>query len=221
MYVTGTSSQQKNYSTDSKAGGTVEETANFITETTAGKGVPFICDHSDDEQVKALFNTIRRDEGRLDVLINNAFRIPPTGAKGLFKSFWEEGSIKAWDAMHSVGLRSHYVASAMAVPLMLESPPCPNGNAPMIGMISSFGGLTYTFNVAYGVGKAGVDRLAKDMAQELKNKGITVCSFWPGVVMTVSIATSCLSYNILANLYSYQFSIPSPYLCCKISTTMP
>ena len=137
--------------------------------------------------MKALFDKIKVDQGRLDILINNAFRIPPSGPDSLFNNFWEDGGIDAWDAMHSVGLRSHYVASCYAVPLMLESSPNKNGNGPLIGMIGSFGGLTYTFNVAYGVGKAGVDRMAKDMAQELRKKGITVCSFWPGVVMTVSL----------------------------------
>jgi dehydrogenase/reductase SDR family protein 1 len=55
-------------------------------------------------------------------------------------------------------------------------------------MISSFGGTCYTFNVAYGVGKAGVDRLAKDMALVLKDKGIVVQSIYPGVVMTERMA---------------------------------
>ena len=185
VYVTGTSSSEKKYTTDEKAGGTVEDTASFINSETCGTGIPFICDHSKDEEVKSLFDIIRQDQGRLDILINNAFRIPEGGPDALFSDFWEDGGIEAWDAMHSVGLRSHYVASSYAVPLMLDSSPNSNGHSPMIGMISSFGGLTYTFNVAYGVGKAGVDRMAKDMAQELRKKGITVCSFWPGVVMTV------------------------------------
>eukprot|EP00961_Rhodomonas_salina_P133332 1793671-Rhodomonas_salina.2 len=71
--------------------------------------------------------------------------------------------------MHTVGLRSHYVASSRAVPIMLRNPPTANPSPPpLIAMISSFGGITYTFNVAYGAGKAAVDRLAKDMAVELK-----------------------------------------------------
>jgi dehydrogenase/reductase SDR family protein 1 len=55
---------------------------------------------------------------------------------------------------------------------------------PFIAMISSFGGITYTFNLPYGVGKAAVDRLAKDMAVELLAEDICVTSFWPGVVRT-------------------------------------
>ena len=46
------------------------------------------------------------------------------------------------------------------------------GEAPLICLVSSFGGKAYTFNVAYGVGKAAVDRLASDMAFQLKPHGV-------------------------------------------------
>ena len=50
--------------------------------------------------------------------------------------------------------------------------------------ISSFGGLKYLFNVAYGVGKCAVDRMAADCAVELKSKNVTMISLWPGPVKT-------------------------------------
>ena len=66
---------------------------------------------------------------------------------------------------------------------------------PLIVLISSFGGKSYTFNVAYGVGKAAIDRLAKDMAVQFKatfasdpgsrNRcGVDTVSLYPGVVKT-------------------------------------
>lgn len=58
----------------------------------------------------------------------------------------------------------------------------------MIVHISSFGGVSYSFNVAYGVGKAGVDRMAKDMHRELKPYGIPCISLYPGVVRTERMA---------------------------------
>jgi dehydrogenase/reductase SDR family protein 1 len=57
----------------------------------------------------------------------------------------------------------------------------------LIVNISSFAGMGYVFNVAYGVGKAAVDRMAQDMAVELKPHGITCVSLWPGVVRTEQI----------------------------------
>jgi dehydrogenase/reductase SDR family protein 1 len=58
------------------------------------------------------------------------------------------------------------------------------GTSPLIVHISSFGGVSYSFNVAYGVGKAGVDRMAADMHIELKSLGISCLSLYPGVVRT-------------------------------------
>mmetsp|Transcript_2312 Transcript_2312/g.3252 ORF Transcript_2312/g.3252 Transcript_2312/m.3252 type:complete len:346 (+) Transcript_2312:220-1257(+) len=200
VYVTGTSSSSSNntnktqnsgkFVTNEDVGGpgTIEDTASEVTSV-GGRGIPVYCDHSNDEQVSALFDRIRVEEGRLDLLVNNAFRVPPGGAKGLFGKFWEEGGIEIWDSVHTVGLRSHYVASAKAIPLMMANSPSSMGNMPrpMIAMVSSFGGLCYTFNVAYGVGKGGVDRLAKDMAVELGDK-IGVTSLYPGVVLTERMA---------------------------------
>ena len=85
--------------------------------------------------------------------------------------------------MHGVGLRSHYIASKEAVQVMIKTKKL-HKTTPKIFMISSFGGVSYTFNVAYGVAKCAVDRLAKDISVELKPEGIATASLWPGVVLT-------------------------------------
>lgn len=51
-------------------------------------------------------------------------------------------------------------------------------------LISSFGGKSYTFNVAYGVGKAGADRLASDMSYQLSKHGVDTVALYPGLVRT-------------------------------------
>jgi dehydrogenase/reductase SDR family member 1 len=133
-----------------------------------------------------LFQQVEREQGRLDILVNNAFCIPSSSEespKALFGKFWEQ-ELDVWDSVHNVGLRSHYVASCYAIPLLLKSRSTSRLPRPFIAMISSFGGLTYTFNVAYGVAKAAVDRLVKDMAYELADYDLCVTSFWPGVVLT-------------------------------------
>jgi len=197
VYVTGTStsspttspttsSSSSRYTTNEEVGGpgTIEETAHEISQF-GGKGIAVVCDHSNDEQVQKLFDQIDNNEGRLDILINNAFRVP--AGKVLDGDFWTQGA-DVWDAMHTIGLRSHYIATCFAIPIMKRNPrfiDTKKGiSRPFIGMVSSFGGLMYTFNVAYGVGKAAVDRLVKDMSVELEKENIAVCSFWPGIVMT-------------------------------------
>lgn len=197
VYVTGTSTSKKKapstserYATSPEVGGpgTIEETAREITRA-GGRGIALYCNHAMDEDVETVMDRIAADYGRLDILVNNCFRLPPGGAQRLYNKFWEEGSIEVWDTLHTIGLRSHFIATVKAMPLLLQSasqktPSSPYLPRPLIAMISSFGGLSYTFNVPYGVGKAAVDRLAKDMAVELTPQNICVTSFWPGIVST-------------------------------------
>ena len=135
--------------------GTVGQTAAEIDEL-GGKGIAVACDHHDDAAVLKVFERVREEQGRLDILVNNVFSAPDL-APWLGKNFWEL-PIEAWDQCIDIGVRSHYVASAFAVPLMLETGPG------LIANISSPGAVAYSHNVAYGVGKAAVDRLSHDMA---------------------------------------------------------
>ena len=62
----------------------------------------------------------------------------------------------------------------------------------LIVNVSSPGGLRYLFNVAYGVGKAGVDRMAADCAVELKRHNVAMVSLWPGPVKTEYVEKTIL-----------------------------
>jgi dehydrogenase/reductase SDR family protein 1 len=158
--------------------GSLDETMDEITAA-GGRGIPIQCDHADDEAIKAVFDRIKRDFGRLDVLVNNVFGAPNVMPVNV--PFWEL-PVSVWDMMHDVGLRSHFIASRLAVPLML---PQKRG---LIVNTSSGGGIRYTFNVAFGVQKSGVDRLARDMAHELKPYGIAAISIWPGFIKSEKLA---------------------------------
>ncbi|CAM9805137.1 unnamed protein product [Chrysoparadoxa australica] len=167
----------------STQGLTLEGTIKEIQEA-GGQAVGIACDHAVDSQVKAVVERVEKEEGRLDLLVNNAFQLTtPDGAAGLLnQKFYEQGAA-GWDEVHTVGLRSHYMASCYAVPLMIKTAST-SGSTPLIAHISSFGGLTYTFNVAYVSALCAVDRLANDMAIELEEDNVACVSVWPGVVMT-------------------------------------
>ena len=154
--------------------GTIGATADEVTAL-GGKGVAVACDHRDDDQVKALFERVADEQNGLDILVNNAFLIPPELTAG--KPFWEN-PISNWDDMVGVGTRSAYVASIFAMPLLFAG-----GNG-LIANISSSGAAEYAWHVAYGVGKAALDRFTSDAAHELKKHGIAVVSMWPGLVKT-------------------------------------
>ncbi len=154
--------------------GTVGATADEVTRL-GGNGIAVRCDHSNDEEIQALFERIRSEQGRLDILVNNAFTVP---SEPIFDGkFWTH-SVTLWDELIHVGCRAHYVASHAAAQMMVEQ------STGLIVNISSFAGAAYIFSVPYGVGKAAVDRMAKDMAVELRPYDVTCVSLWPGVVRT-------------------------------------
>ena len=157
--------------------GTIDATAAEVTER-GGCGVAVACDHAEDASVAAVVGQIREEKGGLDLLVNNVFAIPPE-ASFIGVPFWEQ-PLANWDRMHRVGLRSHYVASAACAPMLIE-------RGGLIVTISSFGARSFQLSTAYGVGKAGCDKLARDMAAELKPHGVCSVGLYPGIVRTERI----------------------------------
>ena len=153
--------------------GTVAETAAEVTAA-GGKGIAVMCDHSDDAQVAALFERIEREQGHLDVLVNNATYIHHQLIEK--KPFWEKelDAVKILD----VGLRSAYVASWHAARMMVKR------GSGVIAFGSSFGGSCYMHGPAYGAQKAGVDKFAHDMEHDLRGTGVTTVSIWMGPLVT-------------------------------------
>jgi NAD(P)-dependent dehydrogenase (short-subunit alcohol dehydrogenase family) len=153
---------------------TIDTTARQVTEA-GGEGHAIRCDHGDDDDIARLFEQIGQEAGRIDILVNNVYKIPSPPAWG--GGYWDH-PISIWDDQVGIGLRAHYVASWHAAGLMFES-----DNARMLN-VSSPGGQSYHFSSSYGAGKAGLDRLTADMAIELEPKGIPACVLYPGSVST-------------------------------------
>jgi dehydrogenase/reductase SDR family member 1 len=155
--------------------GTVGETAGEI-DALGGAGVPVVCDHHDDGQVRAAFERVASEHGKLNILVNNVYSSIDL-VPWLNQPFWRI-PLEAWDQVIGIGARSHYVATALGVPLMLGRTPG------LVVNVSSSGSVQYAHNVVYGVGKAAVDKMTADMAHELSPHGVAVVSLWPGLVRT-------------------------------------
>ena len=176
VYVTGRTLDDRG----AEVPGTIGATAEEVTKL-GGHGIPLRCDHKNDAEIQAMIRRVHDEQGRLDILVNNVFTIP---SEPIFEGkFWEH-SVGLWDELIHVGCRGHYVASHAAAPIMVTQ------RSGLIVNISSFAGAAYIFNVIYGVGKAAVDRMAKDMAVELRPFGVACVSLWPGVVRTEYLVKS-------------------------------
>jgi dehydrogenase/reductase SDR family protein 1 len=200
VYVTGRS---LNPSDDAR--GSLAKTIDEI-EVQGGQGIAVRCDHADDGQVRQLFERIGKEHGRLDVLVNNAMSTPqrrdlPEKARSFWDlhPFWEV-PVSLWDNFNNVGVRSHYVASACAVPLMIK-----NGSGLIVNVTSS-GAARYAQCVAYGVAKAATEKLALDMAEELKPHNIASVAFWPGFTRTEDVLGEPELYPDLSKSVSPRFN---------------
>jgi NAD(P)-dependent dehydrogenase (short-subunit alcohol dehydrogenase family) len=169
VYVTGRTRNEG----DALLPGTVQATAAAVTAA-GGKGIPVYCDHADDARVRQLFKQVADEQGRLDILVNNATSLH----EALTRSgpFWEKPL--ALTELWEVGMRSHYTAAWYAAPLLLA-----NGEG-LIVNTSSFGGRIYMHGPAYGAGKAAVDKMAHDMAIDFRPYNVAVVSIWMGLLLT-------------------------------------
>lgn len=157
--------------------GTVGETAAECSARGAksgGRGIAVACNHGEDEQVAALFEQVRHEQGRLDILVNNAFMLSEDLLEP--KGFWEKplSNLEMWD----VGVRSNYVAAWHAAQIMAPQ------KSGLIIAISGFAAVTYTYGVVFGTAKSAVDRMARDMAIELEPHGVASLALWQGLTLT-------------------------------------
>jgi NAD(P)-dependent dehydrogenase (short-subunit alcohol dehydrogenase family) len=153
--------------------GTVGETAAEV-DRRGGQGIAVQVDHSDDGQVAALFEQVGREQGRLDLLVNNAFSLPEDLTEP--NPFWEK-PLSNWE-MVDVGVRSNFFAAWHAAKIMVPR------KAGLIVAISGYVGVTYTYGVVFGTCKSAVDRMARDMAVELKPHNVASVSLWQGLTLT-------------------------------------
>lgn len=173
VYVTGRTVNPGDYYLP----GTVGETAAQCTERgkdSGGNGIAVACDHGNDAAVAALFEKVRNEQGRLDILVNNAFQLSDDLLEP--KPFWEKplSNLEMWD----VGVRSNFIAAWHAAKIMAPK------KSGLIVAISGYTGVTYTYGVIFGTSKSAVDRMSRDMAVELEPYNIASVALWQGLTLT-------------------------------------
>jgi NAD(P)-dependent dehydrogenase (short-subunit alcohol dehydrogenase family) len=166
VYVTGRSEKTG----DASFPGTIHETAAAVIAA-GGKGIAVRV-----EQVE-------REQGRLDILVNNAFAThDKLTAPG---NFWEK-PLGVGDTL-TVGVRSSYVASYYAAPIMVKQ------RRGLMVFTSSSGAAHYVMGPAYGAHKASMDKFAADMAVDLKDHNVATASIWMGALLTERVQALMLA----------------------------
>jgi dehydrogenase/reductase SDR family member 1 len=180
--------------------GSITTTAEEVRQL-GGEAIPVHCDHQNDSEVEALFRQVMRDHGQIDVLVNNVWG----GYEGLILDdryidtfpFWEQ-PIARWDSMFAAGVRAHYVASVWAARAMTQ-----RGRG-LIVTVSFWAAQKFLGSPAYGAAKAADDKLAKDMAVQLRDYNVASLGLYPGLVRTENVMRFA-DYMDLANSESPQF----------------
>lgn len=181
VYVTGRSVRGQPTAPDMPY--SIEETAALVSER-GGTGIAVRCDHTDDAQVQALFERVQEEQGRLDVLVCNAWGgyMPyPEHLEWGKQPFWEQ-SMRRWDGMFTAGLRAHLVTCRFGLPVMLSQ------RGGLVVLTTFTQGQRYLGNVFYDVAKNAVCRMARGLAQELDDREIAVLALSPGWMLVERMA---------------------------------
>jgi NAD(P)-dependent dehydrogenase (short-subunit alcohol dehydrogenase family) len=153
--------------------GTIGETVAEVKRR-GGTGIAVQLDLADAAQIEALFARVKREQGRLDLLVNNAIAIPPEMTQRI--GYWEK-PISNWE-IFDIGVRAAFVAARCAAQIMVPQ------RSGLIVALSGYVGVTYTYDTIFGVTKTATDRMARDMAIELKPHTVASLSLWQGFTTT-------------------------------------
>jgi len=151
---------------------TIEETAEMVTAR-GGVGIASRTDHLVIEEVRQLVERIQREQGRLDVLVNDISE----GVLHDWKPFWKVSLEKGFRALRQ-GVESHIITSQCAAPLMIRK------KHGLIVEITDGDFLGYRSTLFYDLVKTNVNRLAFAMANELAKHGVAAVAVTPGFMRT-------------------------------------
>lgn len=171
VYVTGRSTwtQRSEYNRPE----TIEETAAFVNQA-GGKGIAVVVDHLEPEQVRSLIAQVEREQGHLDILVND---IGGEYLTELDKPIWELSLEKGLRLMR-LAIDTHIITSYFALPLLIQKPggllvEITDGTA-------DYNHQNYRLSLCYDLAKTSIIRMAWGLAKELQPYQCTALALTPG-----------------------------------------
>jgi len=182
VYVTGRS--VRGGRATQNLGGTIQDTAEAVTDR-GGRGIPVRCDHTQNGDIRRLVSRVRRNEGQLDILVNNAFG----GEEGRQQivtydgfPFWKHDFQEWWHRMFDSYLRATFATTYCALPLMMKR------KGGLIVNTLWWNRDRYLCDLFFDVASAGVGRMLYGLALELRRSKIAAVGVSPGWTRTERMA---------------------------------
>ncbi|WP_151482154.1 SDR family oxidoreductase [Streptomyces albicerus] len=159
---------------------TIEETAELVDAAAgaSGRGIAVPTDHLEPEQVRALVDRIDREQGRLDILVNDLWGGDVHLDMGSSEqpNMWEMDLAKGLRVMR-LGIESHIVTSHCALPLLVRNR---GGLLVEVTDGTEESNRDYRRPFFYDLAKTTPIRMARDLGEELKEYGCTAVCLTPG-----------------------------------------
>ncbi|MEU6926152.1 SDR family oxidoreductase [Streptomyces sp. NPDC046631] len=175
VYVTGRTTRE-HVSEVGRTTETIEGTAELVTAA-GGTGIAVPTDHLDEERVRALVERIDREQGRLDILVNDLWGGEHLLTGSVFgKKSWETPLADGLRILE-LGVRSHVITAALTLPLLVRS------DAPLHVEVTDGTAVSnrrYRENLYYDLAKNAPIRIAFGLGQELAEYGGTAVAVTPG-----------------------------------------
>ncbi|MCI0713967.1 MAG: SDR family NAD(P)-dependent oxidoreductase [Chloroflexi bacterium] len=174
VYVTGRRTRENPH--PEFAGCTIDDTVDQVNAR-GGRGIAVQVDHTNDGQVEALFEQIQREQGRLDILVNNIWGGYEDDMDTFTDGFWKQ-PLARLDKMFDAGIRAHFSASQYAARMMIPQ------KSGLIINTTFWDEDKYISNLPYDIAKAAINRMAFSMAYELHDYNIAAIALSPGWMRT-------------------------------------
>ncbi len=183
-----------------KLPGTVHTAAAEI-EAAGGRALPIVCDIRFEDQVAAAVAKTVETFGGIDICINNASALSPTGT--------EATDMKRFDLMHAINTRGTFLTTKLCIPYLRKAA---NPHVLVLSPPLDLQPKWFKSHVAYSIAKYGMSLCVLGMAEEFRKDGIAVNALWPRTAIATAAIANVLGQDLLAMSRTPEIMADAAYL---------
>jgi citronellol/citronellal dehydrogenase len=169
-----------------KLPGTVH-TAAAAVEAAGGRALPLVCDIRFEDQVAAAVEETVATFGGIDVCVNNASALSPTGT--------EATAMKRFDLMYAINTRGTFLTTKSCIPHLRRAE---NPHVLVLSPPLDLQPKWFKNHVAYSIAKYGMSLCVLGMAEEFRDDGIAVNALWPRTAIATAAVENILGPQLIA-----------------------